>query len=206
MIAVNTLFDKKSGVDPANAGKALNEVKARPTGKWLADYLQKPNVVLNFVHLPSKIKDETGGPVEGAVGYCDPCPRPTDYKVWVAAGFNGTRWRVDCPKGHWFLLPKDMEDNPPGTQYKCPKCGADTYPGKSMVDAPMALDLVSVARTTFHELLHAWFMTEFPTGTGHDSKVAPEVSMFGKVSYSSDGYDPRFLAKLKTFDKEIGAA
>jgi hypothetical protein len=68
-----------------------------------------------------------------------------------------------------------------------------------IVDRP----LVEIAKTTFHELLHAWFMTEFPTGTGHDISVEPEVNTFGITTYSEQGYDPQFLAHIKAFAKEV---
>jgi hypothetical protein len=201
MVTTNTLFDEKSKLDPNVSKKALPKVQSYKTGKWLTEFLDaKVTVVVNYVESPAKVKEHSKSGSASAVGYCDPSPRGSNYKVWVAAGFKGTRSAVECPNGHQTPVP---DGTPLYAKFRC-SCGKETLPGISLIDWPTDFDVVAIARTTFHELLHAWFMTAFTSGTGHDSSVEPEVEAFGKISYSSRGYDSKFLEKLKAFDQEIG--
>jgi Domain of unknown function (DUF4157) len=64
---------------------------------------------------------------------------------------------------------------------------------------------LDIAGTLFHELLHAWFLTTLPgepIPTGHTQHALG----VGDPKFDAKEYDPRFLERLKRFDKELAAA
>lgn len=185
-------------LDEEVSSRSYTKLGKTRTGGWLTGYIDEKqlNVNITYVAQGAAIPGVKGKPA----GYCKDAPRGKRYEVWIAAGFVGKASEMRCPKGHTWIVPDSVglfERLP------CPICNETSNPGFGLVDRVKDRPALELAKTTFHELLHAWFMTEFPTGTGHDATVEPQVGAFGVTTYSSHGIDARFLEKLRQFDREV---
>lgn len=189
----------KHALDRKHARQSFARMSARPRGKWLLDAIEARRVTCDLIY----VADPEAIPGIGRkrpAGFCQDAPRGKHYNVYVVVGYRGEASEYRCPAGHAWTVREVLGVH---ARPACPTCGKLSTPGFTNVPRILDRPVVEIARTTFHELLHAWFMTEFPTGTGHDASVEPEVNAFGITTYSERGYDPRFLAHIKAFAGEI---
>jgi hypothetical protein len=199
---IRTKFDRsveQNKLATSTVRQSFDRMAACPRGTWLLDAIESRKVVCDLIY----VADADAIPGIGRkrpAGFCEEAPRGQHYNVYVVVGYRGEVSQYQCPQGHKWTVAQALgvHVRPP-----CPTCRQPSRPGFTNVPKIVIRPLVEIARTTFHELLHAWFMTEFPSGTGHDTSVEPAVNAFGVTTYSEQGYDARFLAHIKAFAKEI---
>jgi hypothetical protein len=199
---IRTKFDpsvEKNKLSTSNVRRSFDRMASCARGKWLLDALDGRKVVCDLTYVATA-EAIPGIGAKRPAGFCQEAPRGEHYNVYVVVGYKGEVSQYECPQGHKWIVPQAL-----GVYARplCPTCGRQSRPGFTNVPKIVDRPPVEIAKTIFHELLHAWFMTEFPTGTGHDVSVEPEVNAFGITTYSEQGYDSRFLAHIKAFAKEV---
>ena len=191
--------DGEGHLEPDAANESYRMLRAAPIGRWLTDdYLDQKGLDVDITYV------EKAGAIPGVsnnpAGYCQEAPRGRRYHVWIVAGYVGQANEVSCPSGHRWLVPDNASML---ARFPCPVCKKQSNPGMTWISKLVDRPAVEIARTTFHELLHAWWMTEYPTGTGHAKNIEPQVEAFGSTTYSPHGIEPAFLERLKKFDGQV---
>lgn len=185
---------KKNELHADNVEKARSLFAETNAGKQLAEELTRKGLVLT-VHFVSK-EDMPKGLVADAGGFCDgPKKGGKIYDIWVVASKTDSVTMGYCVEKHGPFPVPGFE------RPSCPKCGKPL--SLQLEDRIVDKAADDMARTLFHEFLHASFIDERGErgGTGHGEKV--EATRHGCHTEYTGDYDPAFKSRLLEFEKEL---